>query len=102
MNHVIYTVFDSASGVYDRPFVANSDGSAVRAFGDICMSADHPIGQHPEDYSLYRIGTFDDNNAVIKPEDRICLITGQEAVSRAGKVNGDQLSLLDREVSGSA
>ena len=52
MIHKMYGVFDSASGVYDRPFVAISHGQAIRSFGDIAVAADHPIGQHPEDFSL--------------------------------------------------
>ena len=70
MLHNIYTVFDSAAVMFDRPFTAISDNAAIRSFGDICVSADHPIGQHPEDYSLYRIGTYDDNKGVIAPLDR--------------------------------
>ena len=62
MKQFVYAVFDRASGVYDRPFVGQGDGAVMRSFGDIAVSADHPIGQHPEDYTLFRIGTYDDNS----------------------------------------
>ncbi len=85
-----YTIFDSASGLYNRPIFTNSDGEAKRTFVDIATDADHPIGKHPEDYSLHRIGIFDDNNAELIPEKNECLITALEAVSLARKGNGQQ------------
>ncbi len=77
----VYSIFDSASGVYDRPFFSVRDASAVRSFSDIAVAADHIIGQHPEDLSLFFIGTDDDNTGVMVSVDRVCLITALEAVS---------------------
>jgi hypothetical protein len=88
MKQNIYTVFDSASGVFDRPFCAISDQAAVRAFGDICGNSEHPVGMHPDDYSLYRVGVFDNNLAEITPESKQCLITGPEVLSAARNANG--------------
>ena len=65
MRLFLYVVFDSASGVYDRPWVGQSDGGALRAFGDIACDAEHPIGKHPECYSLFRLGEYDDNTGII-------------------------------------
>ena len=50
-----YSIFDTASGLYDRPNFINSDAQAIRMFGDICMDEKHPIGQHPEDYSMFAL-----------------------------------------------
>lgn len=79
----VYTIFDTASGIYKRPFVAQADGEVLRVFGDMCCDADHEIGAHPEDYSLWRIGTFDDNKAKLVAEDLECLAQGVEMVARA-------------------
>lgn len=69
-----------------RPFFTNADGSAIRAFSDIALDADHEIGKHPEDYALCRIGIFDDNKGTITPENVETLITGLEAVAKARKI----------------
>ena len=91
----VYTIFDSAAGAYMRPFFAQSDGQALRGFTDISCDAEHDIGKHPEDYSLYRIGTFDDQKAKLDPEDRQCLATAQEVVASSRKVdNQAQLDLV--------
>ncbi len=96
----IYTIFDTASGLYLRPLFAQSDGLAMRSFEDAAMNAETEVGQHPEDYSLNRIGIFDDTNGTLTNEPNSCLITGLEAVAKARNVNRDNLELLDKNVMG--
>ncbi len=91
----MYSVFDSASGIYDRPFFAVSDGAALRSFGDICLDAEHPIGKHPEHYSLFHCGSFNDNDCCFNLVDRTCLSTGLECVAQSRTVDkGAQLDLV--------
>ena len=91
----IYTIFDQASGAYMRPFYAQSDGQALRSFTDIAQDADHEIGKHPEDYSLFRIGTYDDNKGELHPEDKECMATALEVVASArDKALGNQANFL--------
>ena len=68
MRLFLYTVHDSCAGVYERPWCARSDGEAMRSFQTIACDATHPIGQHPEHYSIFRVGTWDDNSAKLEPE----------------------------------
>ena len=76
-----YTIYDVASGVYMRPFFSQADGQATRGFKDIATDADHEVGKHPEDYTLYRIGTFNDGTGEIEGEQLTKLITGLQCVS---------------------
>ncbi len=92
----IYSIFDSASGLYSRPFFTQSDAEAMRSFEDIATDADHPIGKHPEDYSLFRIGIFDDMKAKLQDENNECLVTALETISNTRKINKPaQLDLVD-------
>lgn len=56
----IYVTYDSKAAVYSRPFFAQARGIALRTFGDISNDPEHPIGKHPEDYTLFEIGSYDD------------------------------------------
>lgn len=76
-----YSIFDTAAGVYLRPFVSQADGEATRMFSDLCTDGDHPVGRHPEDYSLFRLGSFNDQNAIIDGHSPECLCTGLEMVA---------------------
>lgn len=95
-----YSVFDSASGVYDRPFFAGSDGLAVRSFGDIAVNADHPIGQHPADYTLFRVGSWDDNKGELVGESPVRLCNGVEMVAESQKIEPG--ALKDVSIGGTA
>lgn len=94
----MYVVFDSCAARYDRPFIAHSDGEATRSFGDVCMDANHPFGQHPEHYSLHKIGTYNDENAEIVLQEKVCVCTGLEMVALARKVDPLQMDALEVEV----
>lgn len=81
MKLTIYTIFDSAAGLYMRPFYGPSDEAARRSFKDIATDKEHEVGQHPEDYSLFRIGTYEDTDAKIVILDRECISTALEMVA---------------------
>lgn len=69
MLHKIFTVYDSKSEVYSKPFMLKTKGEAMRGFVDVSNDKESAIGQHPEDYSLFEIGEFDDGSANIVNHD---------------------------------
>lgn len=56
----MYTIYDSKSETHCQPFFHYQDGQATRAFSDVVNNPETPIGKHPEDYTLFFCGTFDD------------------------------------------
>ena len=93
-----YTIYDVASGVYMRPFFSQADGQAVRGFKDIACDADHEIGKHPEDYTLYRIGAFNDTTGKMEGEELEKLATALEMVTSSRQVNQDNIEQLHKEI----
>ncbi len=77
-----YTIYDVASGVYMRPFFSQADGQAVRGFKDIATDAEHEVGRHPEDYTLYRMGSFNDTTGKMQGEELEKLATGLECLNQ--------------------
>ncbi len=63
----IFAIHDSAAEAYMRPFFAQSNGAAIRAFSVLVASSDHPVGEHPADYTLFEIGAFDELTGEIGP-----------------------------------
>ena len=66
MLNKIFSVFDVKAEIYMNPFTAGSSGLAIRTFTDIANDTSHPIGQHPEDYTLFELGTWDPVTCEIK------------------------------------
>lgn len=97
MRLFLYCVYDSCAGYYDRPFCAQADGEAVRSFSDIAGDAEHPIGKHPEHYSLYRVGAFDNNTSKIVPEDAVVLAKAHELIALAQTISPGSLDKFEDE-----
>lgn len=66
MSKVYYAVFDRKAEMYSQPFLEIKDGTAIRAVQDIVINnKDHAFAKHPKDFSLHRLGEFDENTGVI-------------------------------------
>lgn len=62
----IFTVHDSKAEAYLPPFFMRSIGEAQRAFADAVNSPEKGnFSDHYADYTLFVIGEYDDQNAVI-------------------------------------
>lgn len=94
----IYSIFDSATEAYMRPFFSQSDKAALRSFGDISVDAEHPIGQHPQYYTLVRIGTWCDNKGKIVGEMVESVATALEMVAQSQKVDRQKVVDLQQKI----
>lgn len=68
MTHKIYAVRDEISGLFNQLLLFPCDAAALRAFRDALGSNGTIFSAHPEDYALYRLGSYRDNTGVITPE----------------------------------
>jgi hypothetical protein len=74
MTKVYYAVYDRKAEMFSQPFLEIKDGTAIRAVQDIVINnKDHAFAKHPSDFSLHRLGEFDEGTGVI---------TGQEKPSK--------------------
>lgn len=74
----IFSVYDSAVQAYFRPFFFTKQQEAVRAFADLSNDPKTHVHNHPQDFSLFVIGEFDDATGEVKPVQAICLAKGHE------------------------
>lgn len=63
----IYALFDAKIEGYLPPFTMKADGQAKRAMLDAMQNNTTDIARHPEDFSLFRLGVFDEENGLIIP-----------------------------------
>ncbi len=96
----MYSIFDQASGLYCRPFFSQSDGEAIRSFTDLAVDAEHPVGKHAADYTLFRLGIFDDNDGKLTNEVNTVLGNALERMASAQNVKADNLELFDKTITG--
>lgn len=62
----MFGLFDSKAAVYGTPFFMPNQAMAMRGFGDMVNDNRSMVAKHPEDFTLYMLGEFDDNTGVVK------------------------------------
>ena len=78
----MYSVVDAKTGVYAAPFVLLTDGQAMRSFIDSAKDEKSMFFAHPEDFSLVRLGDFDDSLGLLVPLPvPLVLMTASQAVA---------------------
>lgn len=63
-----YSIFDNKSLIYMPPFFTHTDHAACRMIQDTASDPNSTLGRHPGDYVLYFVGTYDDSNGQLWPE----------------------------------
>lgn len=81
MKHVICSIYDSATQAYMRPWTAQTKGQAHRLFVDEVKREGSELGQHPEDYALFQIGTFDDNTGELSQPEIKCIQRAHDIIT---------------------
>lgn len=64
MINKIYVVYDSAAKIFNKPFFMINDESAIRSI-KVAAQEETTIARFPEDYTLFRLGDYDDENAQV-------------------------------------
>lgn len=71
----IYSVRDKKAAEFGQPMAMPTDAHAVRSFTQEVNRADtaNMLNQYPEDFAIYRVGTFDQDTGDITPETTMLL-----------------------------
>lgn len=69
MKYFCFAIYDSVSRSFAPPFHMASPNVAVRAFALGVNSAESHLSKHPTDYTLFQIGTFDDETGIHLPQE---------------------------------
>lgn len=60
MKRPVLAIYDSKAELYGEPIVAVAVGQVVREFSDRVSDGKSDYSRHPEDYTLFQIGEYDD------------------------------------------
>jgi len=74
MTTKIFALHDGKAKFFQVPFFMPTVGMALRGFQDLCLDPQTMVYKHPEDFTLYEIGAFDDQTATFIPLSPINLI----------------------------
>lgn len=63
----VFAVFDAAVACFQVPMFFRTKGEAIRMFSDACKDDKLPFASHPSDYTLFRLGEWDDAKGSLMP-----------------------------------
>lgn len=92
----VFSVFDSKTSLFGRPFTEQKEESAIRGFSDAVNDDSNPNNmwnKHPEDFSLFLIGEFNDETGALSPSLPVSLVTASALVAVNSK-NGIKQELI--------
>lgn len=67
MKQHVLAIYDSKAEMFNQPMFFKAKGEGIRAFSDECNRKDSPICHHPEDYTLFDIGSYDVETGLLTP-----------------------------------
>ncbi|WNK14824.1 MAG: nonstructural protein [Microvirus sp.] len=82
MKMLAFAVLDEKTEAFLPPFFVVAPGQAIRLFTDGCADRESPLGKHPGDYKLYRIGSFDDAAGGLSGEQPVLMCSGAEVTTQ--------------------
>ena len=65
----VYSIYDSKGEYWIPIWIARSHADAIRDFTRSVSSPGTPIGDHPADFQLVCVGTWDDDSGTLIPHE---------------------------------
>lgn len=62
----MYCIYDDKAKTFTQPIFRNADGVATRDFQSLVNDDNSPFSKFPADYTLFKIGTFDDGTGQVE------------------------------------
>lgn len=59
----VFAIYDSAVSLFAAPFYMRSRGEAFRAFQDLVNDGKSSVSLHPEYYTMFELGTYEEEGA---------------------------------------
>lgn len=67
MKYEVFVSYDMKMEIYSRPMLSPKKAAFLRDWIKICNDENHPVGQHPEDHCLFKVGDYDDDTGILIP-----------------------------------
>ena len=83
----VFSVYDAKACFFSNPVFDQKEASVIRGFCDEVLREDkhNQWNKHPEDFSLFLLGEFDNETGAIKTHPPVNLITASAAVASASE-----------------
>lgn len=85
----IYAIYDSKAEAYMQPMFMPTKGLAIRAFSAAVNDPKHQFSKYAEDYTLFELGSYNDQNAeFIMKETPVSIGVAIEFLNKQTEIQG--------------
>ena len=77
----MYSIYDSKTKTFSPPFPDLRDESAIRQFSEQCLDPQNNLSKYSMDYTLFTVGTYDDEMGQMNSAVPTELITADNAIA---------------------
>lgn len=70
----IFTIYDNKAKAYLQPFFSRNLDTAMREIKQVVNTPDHAFNIHADDYGMFDIGEYDENNGKIESQPPVHVI----------------------------
>lgn len=74
----LYAIYDAQTKLHTLPVPIESDRDAIHAFKLQCNTPKTPYHDFPEDYTLLKIGTYDQRTGIVAKEEHSIIATASK------------------------
>lgn len=92
---IAFAVHDVKAESYGNPMFLSNVGLAIRGFSDACGDPASALAKHPEDYTLYEIGSYDPNKGLLTNISPAIHVLSASSV--ASMKHSDQVTQISKE-----
>lgn len=82
MRKLMFAVYDSKAEAFYAPFPSEKRQMAVRWFSELVNDETQLFGKHPEDFTLFEVGEFEDADGQMIPRSTPAAVVTALAVKR--------------------
>lgn len=87
MKHILCSIYDAKAEFWSAPRMFRTKMDAMRSF-ELAVNSEDGYGWHPEDFTLWRVGQFCQEDGKIEGEVPLVLANGLELLKEK-KINED-------------
>lgn len=97
----IFSIYDQKADAFIQPWFLPNTATGIRAFSDAANDPETNMCKHPEDYTLFELGTFDPSKGKIKlhkvPLSLGLALTMQRPIADLMTANSDTIQSLQEK-----
>lgn len=82
---ILVAVRDKKAKFYHPPYAVPTKGMAIRGFGDAVLKGNSDLSAHPEDFTIFKVGEYDQLTGLVSSCNPVSIACGLDFTDKKGE-----------------